>query len=135
MAYEAVLRVEKHPPVPMVCASASQAFEKGAIMILSDENLASGASSLGQNVGGILAYEKVANADATALAVYDSGTFDMYASGAINVGSPVVSAGVPANQVRAWTSGTHSGAQILGYAKGTATDQEQILVELAIGGA
>lgn len=134
MANEAVLLVEKSLPVNYTIDNAT-GIEKGTILKLSDPNTAAAADTIGNAVAGIAYGEKIASNGQTMLGVYESGTFKVLASGAIVAGQAVQSAG-PLNYVMA-AAVTSSGAQIMGYAKETAADDETFRMELktGVGGA
>lgn len=106
-------------------------IEKGAILKLTDPRTAIIATASTDPICGIAAREKIANDGRTQLSVYRDGIFDMVASGAIAVGSPVKAAGVPSNTVMQ-AIGTESGAVILGYALETASDAETIQVRVQL---
>lgn len=131
MAYELVLRERTHDPVDFTVADGT-GIEKGAILKMTDPRTAIITSANADVCCGVAASEKIASDGRTRLAVYQNGIFDAYASGAITVGQAIISAGVPANQVKAATTTTHSGAAIIGYALETATDQEIIQVRLTL---
>ena len=107
-------------------------IEKGALLALTDARTAVLASSASQPIAGIAAREKIANDGRTKLAVCRRGDFDMVASGAITVGSPVVSATTGSLNYVMTAAGLNgiSGAQIIGYALETASDNETIQVRL-----
>jgi hypothetical protein len=104
-------------------------IEKGTLLKLTDPRTASASSAEADVCAGIAAREKVANDGHTRLSVYKKGYFDMVASGAIAVGSSVISAG-ELNAVKSAAGTAHSGAAIIGYAEETASDAETILVRL-----
>lgn len=130
MANEARLVVRTKHPVQMDVANAT-AIEKGTICNLSDANLVSGSASSGEPLAGIAAHEKIAGDGRTKISVYKEGQFEMLASGAIPVGSPVQSAG-HGNYVMV-AAVTASGASILGRAMETASTNETITVEVDVG--
>lgn len=127
MANEAVLKLRAADPIDFTVGDVT-GIEKGAILSLVDARTASGTIDLNSNVAGIAAREKVANDGRTQLACFVPGQrniFDLKASGAITVGSPVVASAD--NYVAAAGLGA-SGAMILGTALETATDAEVIEV-------
>lgn len=134
MANEAVLRDRLENPIDFTVADGT-GIEKGALLKLTDPRTAIITSANNDKIAGIAAREKIASDGRTQLAVYRKGIFDMVASGAIAIGEAVVSAGTPANMVRA-AGPTASGACIIGHALETASDTEtiQIFVNVGIGG-
>lgn len=106
------------------------AISKGILLVLSDPRTAAGTSTAtGWNspCAGISAMDKEANDGSTSITAWTRGIFDLRASGAINIGSPVVMAG--SNEVKVTDVGS-SGAIVIGYALETASDQEVINVRL-----
>lgn len=111
-------------------------LEKGAFVKLLDARKISGAGLLHFPCAGIVAREKVANDGVTQVAVYRKGIFDVIASGAITVGTPVQMAGAAAtngdNYVVSGAAVTTllSGAVIIGTALETAADEEVFQISL-----
>jgi hypothetical protein len=105
-------------------------IEKGTLLKLTDPRTVIITSAAGDRIAGVAAREKIANDGRTRIAVLRQGDFDMVASGAITVGDPVQSAGVPANTVMTAVAGGVSGCSIIGYALETASDAEVIQVRL-----
>ena len=132
MAQELRMDLRLAEPLPFTVADGT-AITKGTILALTDPRTAIAASSQGQMLAGIAARDKVASDGRTELAVYRKGWFTANASGAISVGQPVAATGVNNEVILALT--TYSGAQILGHALETASDNEDILIEVNIGGA
>lgn len=108
-------------------------IEKGTLLKLTDPRTAVAAdaatAAAANPAAGIAAREKVANDGRTRLAVYRRGTFDCVASGAINIGAPVVF--ITDNYV-AEAASTASGAIIAGVALETAADAETIQIDLRL---
>jgi hypothetical protein len=132
MANEAILRYGNEMLAQDYTCADGTGIEKGTLLKMTDPRTVIITSAAGDVCAGIAAREKIANDGRIRIAVLREGDFDMVASGAITVGSAVISAGVPANQVKAATFGAHSGAQIIGYALETAADQEVIQVRLML---
>jgi hypothetical protein len=130
MANEASPRVRIGNPIDMTVGNTS-GIEKGAILHMEDALTASGAT-VARNpvVAGIAAREKVASDGRTRLAVWRSSVFDCKASGAITVGDGVVMAGHDNYVMACPNSNVISGANLLGTALETATDEEIIQVEV-----
>lgn len=107
---------------------------KGTLCSLADPRTAAASASAGEVCSGIASMDKVASDGSLTIALWTDGIFDMYASGAITVGAPVISAGV-ANEVKTASSGSvamASGAAVIGYALETAADQETIAVRIRL---
>jgi len=134
MANEAILRDRLEDAIDFTVADGT-GIEKGAILQLTDPRTAIAPTSAGVACAGIAAREKIASDGRTRLAVYRKGIFDMYASGAITVGEPVMIAttGTNINCVKAAGGITASGAVIIGHALETAADQETFQVYLDVG--
>ena len=113
--------------------SGSVSFEKGIFLAYTDGRGAVAPSAIGQACAGISAREKVSGSGRTRMALYKKGYFDVTASGSIGLGSPVILAGHQ-NYVMsgglAATTGTYSGASVLGYAEEAATDEEVFILRL-----
>lgn len=133
MAYEAILRDRLADPIDFTVADGT-GIEKGALLKLTDPRTASASTASKDILAGIAAREKIASDGRTRLSVFTRGIFDMGASGAIPVGSPVMSAGA-VNKVMLATTPAASGAAILGYALETAADDEifQVYVDIGVG--
>jgi hypothetical protein len=132
MANEAVLRYNENyiGAIQDYTVADGTGIEKGALLALTDPRTAILNSAIAQPIAGIAAREKIASDGRTRLAVYRKGDFDMLASGAITIGSPVCCAAI-ANTVQSAIAVTAaSGAAILGYALETASDAETIQVRL-----
>lgn len=132
MAYEAV-KVELTEGDGWVrrFAKGSGAIVKGQLLSLFDARTASGtlgATVAAANPAAGIAAEDAATAT-TVVSVYTDGIFDMYASGVIVAGNPVVF--VTNNRVAAAAS-TASGSVIAGYALETASADEQINVRIRL---
>lgn len=85
MANEAVLVVETHKPINMICADGT-GIEKGAVLKLSDPMTVTLSDGDEDYVGGILQREKVANDEQTSCSVYRGGIFRVYVSGSVTAG-------------------------------------------------
>ena len=137
MAVEAALRYQIGNPIDFTVAN-GMAFEKGLILGLLDPMTASGASAAGVACAGIAAVEKVAGDGSTKLSVWRSGIFDIYVSGAITIGAPLMidaATTISSNYLRAASGAdTASGAIIVGHALETGSAGEQILVQLTLAG-
>lgn len=127
MAYEATARYGPYEYADFTVADGT-GIEKGTLLKLTDPRTAIKSSGAGDVIAGIAAREKIASDGRTRLAVCRRGDFDMYASGAIPVGVPVISAGHD-NYVKEAGSG-YSGASIIGYALETASTGELIQVRV-----
>lgn len=131
MAKEAAVREKIGEAVDFIVAD-DVGIEKGALLKLTDARTASGANLEDAPAAGIAAREKVSGDGRTRLAVWRTGIFDCYASGAIVVGDAVSLS--EDNYVKAASvNSIVSGAVILGTALETATDAEQIQVQLNLG--
>ena len=133
MANEAVLLFETEPPIPFTVANAG-AHEKGALMKLLDPMTASGSNLNGSPTAGIVAVEKIANNGKVKVSIYRRGIFKMTASGAINIGEPIM-AGTTTNPnvISVANLLNLSGARIIGHALETAADGETLAVALDVG--
>lgn len=109
------------------------AIAKGDVLQLTDPRTGSSNTTVGGVLAGIALRDKVANDGRTRLAVCPFGIFEMRASGGVTVGQPVT-AYLNDVQVAAVTA---SGAQILGHALETASDNEivNVFVHIGMGGA
>lgn len=112
--------------------SDSVAITKGTLLALSDPRTAAAQATANQPIAGIAAEAKEASDGKTSIGVWTDGVFEMYASGSITAGNPVVS-GNPANYVQlAGTQYASSGACIIGWALEDATTAEVINVRLRL---
>lgn len=127
---EAAIRDQLELPVNFTCADGT-GFLKGTLLSVTDPRTASSTVAANAAIAGIAAVDKVANDGRTSIAVYRRGIFDMVASGAVAVGQPVCAAGVD-NMVKYIATASVSGAQVIGHALETATDQELFQVELTL---
>lgn len=135
MANEAILRDRLSNPIDFTVADGT-GITKGALLALTDPRTAILTSATGDVIAGIAARDKVASDGHTQLAVYRTGIFDMVASGAITIGSPVISTGgTLVNGVKTAAGTDFSGAAIIGYALETASDLEvfQVMVNIGAG--
>lgn len=111
------------------------AIAKGTICKLTDPNTAIISSAAGDVIAGIAATAKEASDGATTLGLWTRGDFKVYASGAIAVGAPLMSAAdanYPNYVKTAAGVVTASGAQIIGYAKETAAAGETFMMRLQL---
>lgn len=131
MTYEAVLRDKVDEAIDFTIAD-NAGIEKGTLCNLADPRTAAASGTEGEVCSGIAAREKIASDGRTRLAIFRRGIFDVYASGAIAVGSPVKSAGA-VNKVKSAVASSLSGAAIIGYALETAADNEQFQIFLDVG--
>lgn len=133
MANEATLKLKTSDAIDFTVADGT-GIEKGALLKLTDPRTAIISSAANDMIAGIAAREKIASDGRTQLSVYREGIFDMYASGAITVGKPIVAAdtGTFPNYI-AQAGIAASGAQVLGYALETATNGEVIEVYVNVG--
>lgn len=129
MANEAILR-ERHEVATSFIVADGTGIEKGQILKLTDPRTAAASTAANDVIAGIAAVEKVASDGRTALAVYTTGIFDMICSGTVTLGSPVCTDAAGANHIKSVTQ--LSGANILGYALETGSDDEVIQVQLNI---
>jgi len=131
MVNEAVLRDRLNHPISW--DTSTLAIEKGAFLRAYDPRHASGAYLTGQMSGqpcaGIAAREKIASDGRNKVAVFDSGVFDVVASGAITMGAPVEMA--DNNDVRV-ASASASGSAVIGEALETAADAETFQMRLKL---
>lgn len=131
MANEALIRDRFSNPMDYTVADGT-GIAKGALLKISDLRTAAIADGTGDVLAGIAAREKIADDGRTQLAVFYDGVFDMYASGAITVGAPVLSVLHFPNYVVEDLAGTASGAKVLGTALETAADGEQFQVKVKL---
>lgn len=101
--------------------------EKGTLMYLSGDRTVSAHSAANQPIIGVLAREKIVNDGRTQIAVDQGGVWDATCSGAVVLGSPVMSAG-EANMVKQAT--TTSGGFAFGRALEAGTSGETIQIQL-----
>ena len=118
-----------------VTVAAATFISMGTFLTLTDPNTgvaATAASGVAAAPGaGIAAMDKdtTGGDTSTDITVWTKGTFDLTASGAISIGAPVCF--IVDNYVAQVTNPiVTSGAAVIGYAKETASDNEQILVRL-----
>lgn len=134
MANEAVLRYNEGAygsPTQDYTIADAVGVEKGTVLELIDARTVRPVSTSGAAIAGIAAREKIASDGRTQISVYKKGYFDMYASGAIAIGQPVMALADSSNAVKVPTTALAlSGAMILGYAEETATDKETVIVRL-----
>ena len=140
MANEAVLRQKMSNPIDWTVADAT-AVTKGAICKMTDPRTAILSDGGAQPVAGIAARDKVASDGRTNLAFYYDGIFDVVASGAINLGAWCETGDTGSlnyvQQAKIFTSGgapyvSSSGAQLLGKALETASDNETFQMRLML---
>ena len=103
-------------------------ISKGDLLRMLDGRTASGVPTAGGACAGIATSDKVANDGATEVSCYQEGIHDMYASGAIIIGSPV-SMDLAPNHIKLALN-TASGAHVIGSANETSSDGEKIEVRL-----
>lgn len=135
MANEAVIREFRENPMDFTVADGT-GIEKGVLLKMTDPRTAIISTALGDSLAGIAAREKIASDGRTRLAVYRRGIFDMTCSGAVAVGSSVISyadANYP-NTIGTAVGKIFSGAAILGTALETGADAEVIQIDLNLGG-
>lgn len=130
MANEAVLKNRLEEPISFT-ASTSAAFEKGTLCKLSDPRTVAASDTEGEKCAGITAREKISASGEGFASIFLRGVFDMYASGSIGVGAPIMSAGVD-NEVKE-AAVDSSGSAVIGYALEAATDKETIHCMINIG--
>ncbi len=133
MAQEAILRDRLADPIDFTVADGT-GIEKGTLLTLTDPRTAVATTAASAMLAGIAAREKVASDGRTRLAVYREGIFDMYSSGAIAIGSWVVSNANSNAVIVANGADTASGAIILGTALEAATAGELFQVHVRVGG-
>lgn len=116
------------------CANAT-GITKGTLLKLTDPNTAIISSAVGDAICGVASEEKEASDGATTIGAWTDGVFKAYASGAITVGSPLMSAAdanYPNYVKTAAAVSTASGAQIIGYALETASAGETFRMRLQL---
>jgi hypothetical protein len=133
MANEAVIieLINSGEAIQYTCLDAV-GITKGTLLALDDPRTVSGANigNLNRAFAGIAAMDKVASDGSTTIGVYTKGVFDLYADGAVVVGTLVGMSG--ANRVTPLTaaiSGAYLGV-VVGKALETATKDETIAVKL-----
>lgn len=134
MAFEATkveLTNETGFPRSYTCASGT-AITKGSLLNLSDPRTAAQSATEGEPLAGIASMDKSATDQSTRITAWTDGVFEMYASGAIVAGRPVMSAGSTGTNHVKLAPTTASGAAILGYAEETAADDEVINVRVRL---
>ena len=134
MANEAIkVELTNEDGFPRRYTVASQvAISKGTLLRLVDSRTASGVITTSCPCAGIALMQKEANDFSTSISVWTDGVFEMVASSAIVIGSPVACSAL-ANKI--WTPsriGTASGAQIIGYALEAADADETINVRVRL---
>ena len=131
MANEAVLWIQKSPPIPYTVADAT-GIEKGTHLKLGDPRTASQTSGTDDLVAGFAATEKIASNGQTKLGVYVDGWFKVIASGTVTVGDPLGFAGIDgqnyvySNRLVA----NNSGLRTVGTAEESAVDEETFIMQL-----
>lgn len=110
-------------------------IEKGAFLAMTDPRTAIAFSALRQVAAGIAEVEKVASDGSTRLSVARTGVYDVVASGAVGIGSPLMVAwdATSGNRVMVANGIAASGAVVIGHALETASDAEVFQMELNIG--
>lgn len=133
MANEAIIRNKLSDfAVDFTCADGT-GIEKGALLALTDARTAVASTTAGEPIAGIAAREKIANDGRTTISVITGPVIvDVYASGAIDIGAPLMSAGVQ-NEVKV-ASANISGARCIGYALEAASDTEVFQAYFRVGG-
>lgn len=135
MANEAVLIKQVTVPISVTIADGT-AIPKGSLLKLADPATFSLSSAVNDIVGGIAGVEKIASDGTTQLGVFrgPGDWFKVTASGAVTVGDPL---GLVGDSVGNWVRSVRvisylSGAQVIGTALETASDQETFKMELNI---
>lgn len=137
MANEGLIRLWRDYAEDFTCADGT-GIEVGTLLKATDPKTAIISTAQADALAGIAAREKVASDGRAYVPVYRRGIFDMVASGAVTVGSPVCSyadANYPNVVGTAVGLAAASGAAILGTAMETASDGETFLVSVNVGGA
>lgn len=112
------------------CA-AGTAITKYTLMGLTDARTAIAPTAAGQMLAGIAAFEKAStDTTSTSTTCWTQGVFDFLASGAITIGQKVMYAGGAGSNEVMLASTLASGAQVLGYALETASDNERINIRV-----
>jgi hypothetical protein len=125
MAKEAVLLVETHPPISMICADGA-GIEKGALLVLNDDyTVTAHDGTANASFAGIAGAEKIASDGNTHIPVYRSGIFKLTANAAITVGDALAFDAV-ANTVKAAVA-ANVGADIIGVALETCNTQNDVI--------
>lgn len=133
MANEAVLIYRYSDPIDFIVADGT-GINKGALLTFVDPLTASIATNGPVPVAGFAAREKVASDTRVRLAVYQDGVFRCYASGSITAGDGVIVSALATtypNYVESQkvvASGSY--AHLVGYALETASNGQQLLVNL-----
>lgn len=117
-------------PRRFTCASGA-AIVKGTLLTLSDPRTAAAHSAAVSAIAGIASMDKSSTDLSTSISGWTDGVFEMYASGAIAIGDPVVAA-AGANWVKTGAGLLASGAAVIGYAMETAADTEPINVRVRL---
>jgi hypothetical protein len=126
-------------PRRFTCADGT-AISKGILLQLTDARTASASVTEADILAGIAAMDKEANDGATSITVWTDGIFEMKASGAITVGSPVISAGGGAANTDLncvalaplIAGAAASGAAVLGYSLEEAIDNETVNIRVRL---
>ena len=110
-------------------------IEKGALVYYSGDKTVAIVNAANLPIAGIVAREKIADDGRTQIAVYKKGYFDMYCSGTVSLGQPVVASATPNMIAGAPMQGVTgaSGSMIIGYSEQAGTgdaNTEQIIVRL-----
>lgn len=120
-------------PREFTCAS-GVAITKGTLLVLSDPRTAATTTDgvASKPIAGIASMDKAVDDFSTTITAWTDGIFEMYASGAIQIGDPVVNA-EDVNCVKtADTSTTTSGAAIFGYALEAGSEAEVINIRVRV---
>ncbi len=136
MANEATL-VERHGDPSDFTVDDSVAVVKGALMMMTDPRVAAIGTNGPVAVAGIAAREKVVDDGRINLAIYNDGKFLVSASGAIQIGDPLMISALATtypNFVQA-AGITASGGFTIGFAEETAANADRFLMRLQPGTA
>lgn len=132
MTFEATIVNESHAIYPLARVASNAAIAVGTLCKMADPSTASASTGTGDRFWGICRYEKESTDFATTLTLVNNCLADVYASGAITAGDLVkTAASVEGNQVMALSVAdltVVSTAMIVGVARETAADREQIEV-------
>lgn len=131
MTYEAVKDESWTIPTNFACADGT-GIEKGAVLKMTTPRTAAAWAAAGDFIAGICAREKIASDGRLQVAVYRSGIFRMYASGAIVTGHAVV----PCADNHVIDAGVTiiSGAQVFGHALQDIADKSAGQIWVNVGG-
>ena len=135
MANELVLVRQYENPVPYVVADGT-GIEKGALLKLTTGNTAIISSGANDRIAGVAAREKVASDGRTELAAFIRGDFLAYISGGCSAGDALSAAATNTypNFLTSVANALASGACIVGYALEDATNGQQKLIRVNVGG-